>query len=600
MRRLGFLFVIPFVLACNGSSGRPPDGFDGYRLESEGPVWGRVDTLGRVRTIFWDVPADEEAMVSPERVALRRLGPDLGVFDVDNQTRVIGTFPMAPAGTVTVFQLTQLGVDVVGAQIRVVRVGDRIRFVTAQLPETIALDVEPMITPEDAAAGLPEQLGLEMTPPMSEPRLLVWDSLFLTEGFGEPRLAWEIDVAARPGGGRAYVSAIDGTLLTVLPTRERFADVWFVRQSEDDFAFTGPMGVRDAWYTAAGGAQVDAPPAEPAATAFMEATAAHMDAEALRMWWLENAGFDGYDGQGTTPNVFVGFSPSCDDCPGAWYGGEDYTVRDPATDPLARYFVFSTGAYSTDVFAHEYLHAVLDHFTVGDVFNHAEPAAVEESLADTFAAFFDTDSPWVVGDALAAPMQRDLRTPAATPAFGCDAQPETVGEWIAPAPLPYTCTGSAAGECTSLVGGVCFENTCQPSGGHCQSSIASLAAYRFTDGAMEHDVVGVGVPKARAIYVSALALVGYHERFVELRDHLLAACHLWAESEQTPLGADGPVTGEDCGDLINAWFSVGVGRLADSDRDGWDDGTDNCPLVANFDQADVDDDRVGDACPASD
>lgn len=39
---------------------------------------------------------------------------------------------------------------------------------------------------------------------------------------------------------------------------------------------------------------------------------------------------------------------------------------------------------------------------------------------------------------------------------------------------------------------------------------------------------------------------------------------------------------------------------ADDDADGVDDGTDNCPLITNFDQADTDKDDAGNACDTDD
>lgn len=39
-----------------------------------------------------------------------------------------------------------------------------------------------------------------------------------------------------------------------------------------------------------------------------------------------------------------------------------------------------------------------------------------------------------------------------------------------------------------------------------------------------------------------------------------------------------------------------TGRIVDTDGDSWSDAADNCPLVANADQADGDSDGIGDAC----
>ncbi len=596
------LLALLLAVGCPrpGPSGPAPDGLETYRARSSGPVWGRRLDDGRLQSLFWNLPADDSGEVTGERAALRLLAQDLGVYDVDAGTRVIGTYPLAPRGTVTVFQLVHAGVDVVGAEVRVVRIDDRIRFISARIPPPILLDVEPMVSAAEVSADLGAQLGLAMTPPMTEPRLAVWDSAMVSGHGGTPLLAWRVQVGARPGG-TAFVSALNGNLLQLFDAREAFADVFFVRQTDDDLAATEEGGVREHWFAADTGALVTPPMAEPAASNFMDASAAHTDAQAIADFFDATLGITGYDGEGAPIRVLVGYSASCDGCPNAYWMGRDATARD-AAHAFGEYFVFSTGFYSGDVFAHEYTHAVLDYLTGADPFDFGESAAVEESLADTFAALYDTASPWVVGDDLALPLQRDLRTPSLNDlGEGCAAQPEHVDERAPLTPAGVPCAPLDAGECTAANGRVCLGGSCferdGDGGPHCDSAIGSLAAYRLVEGDPMHDVEGIGMEKARVIYATALTLVGPWERFADLRDHVLAACHLWAESGVDVEGLGAPIEGADCGDVINAFHSVGLGEYPDSDRDGWDDRTDNCLMTPNFDQVDSDADRLGDACP---
>lgn len=47
-----------------------------------------------------------------------------------------------------------------------------------------------------------------------------------------------------------------------------------------------------------------------------------------------------------------------------------------------------------------------------------------------------------------------------------------------------------------------------------------------------------------------------------------------------------------------AMLAAAPALAVDSDGDGHDDATDNCPTIANVDQADADNNGIGDACEA--
>ena len=51
--------------------------------------------------------------------------------------------------------------------------------------------------------------------------------------------------------------------------------------------------------------------------------------------------------------------------------------------------------------------------------------------------------------------------------------------------------------------------------------------------------------------------------------------------------------------IVASYATVSVARAQDADGDGIPDASDNCPLVSNADQADCDQDGVGDACQSS-
>lgn len=70
-------------------------------------------------------------------------------------------------------------------------------------------------------------------------------------------------------------------------------------------------------------------------------------------------------------------------------------------------------------------------------------------------------------------------------------------------------------------------------------------------------------------------------------DELRVHCPVWLDPEDVRVGTD---------TVVQAAIDWIHGDLVDSDGDGWEDPCDNCPGLANPDQADVDLDYHGDAC----
>lgn len=104
--------------------------------------------------------------------------------------------------------------------------------------------------------------------------------------------------------------------------------------------------------------------------------------------FFANLGVGSRDGNG--PGLPVYFKP---DFPNAAFArtkdGRDVLIigNDPKTG--------TSFAMAPDVLAHEYTHRVLD--TLVGMGHRGEPATVNESLADTFAAAFDADD-WTIGE----------------------------------------------------------------------------------------------------------------------------------------------------------------------------------------------------------
>ncbi len=608
-RGRGLLLAVALA-ACSGGGGPDPGAADRVRQEwarvSDGPVSVTVTPDGRTRTALLRVPYDaSQPFDVASRAFLREHASRLGVADPDRDLSLAGIVPFGDLGDLAVFRLQHQGVPVLGAGVRLVGVGGAIRFVLVRVPPPFALSTAPRLDAAAAAARAAELHGMSMSP-ATEPRLVVLDTALLARGpgtgaGGAPALAWQMDVVT--GGEdelvRDFVSAETGALLLGHP---------LVHGARDRRVFDGRSSAKLNEIVAAGARQwldeagpiagVTIDPAD--AEAYADAQDAYDYAGRLYNFWINTLRHDSFDGAGSPIRVFVNHHDLRMEAERLERGNARWYPRwahDPDGQSSGAFF-FDLGMVAKDVFAHEYTHAVLDFATRSAPVYANESGAVEEAIADTFAALLEeSDQPWTLGETTVVGTARSF------------ADPHESTPWQ-PACYQERFVASSQGSCNPdpcmAEHTYCVESQClyDAGGVHINSGIGARALYLMTQGSAGvpfdapcelHDAPPIlDRPKVAAFYALAVGLVDEHVSFFDLRAYVLAACRLLAEEHVTPLSAASEVTPADCAAVINAFASVGIGD-PDTDLDGWDDREDNCPMVAN-DQADADGDDRGDAC----
>lgn len=609
-RRWGL--ALAFALAsCVGDPGDDATGRlrAVWSAASAGPVSVTATPDGRTRTAFFRVPSDASTPIEEAaRGFVDAHAAELGLAS-PGDVAFVEARPFGALGEIAIFELRHRGVPVFGAGLRVVRVGGAFRFALVRVPPAFERSATPALDAAAIVARVAELHGMPMTPAVA-PRLVFFDRELLargegTGGGGAPVLAWSVDVAsAGPVEDTAVhdvLSAEDGAVLLQHPLVADARDRRVFDGRVTGYQFEVIQAARNQWFDEAG--EIAGVTVDPSAMdAWNDAWDAHLYAGRNYNFWLNTLGMDSFDDAGAPIRVFVNRDDRrADPRPTArgnarWYGRW-------AHDPAGEYsgaFLFDLGMVAEDVFAHEYAHAVMDFATSAPPVYANESGAVEESLADAFAALQDEAAPWTVGEATAAGVVRDYADPHASTPW----QPAcyAAGERFVATPA-----GPCDRDGCPTPGHACVEGQClEDAGGvHVNSSLGNRALYLMSQGAdgvpfddpcVLHEAPPIADrQKLVAFYTLAVGLLDAHVSYSDLRAYLLAACRLLAEAHVTPLGSSSEVAIADCASVINAFASVGIGR-PDGDLDGWDDREDNCAMVPNGDQTDTDGDDRGDAC----
>ncbi len=350
-------------------------------------------------------------------------------------------------------------------------------------------------------------------------------------------------------------------------------------------------------------------------------------------WYSDRFRHDGWNGLGMRAHAVVAVT---------FASGPNATF-----DPTCNMMKFSRGREAPpDTTAHEFTHGVSYHGflrrgELGGLYYDGVTGALEESLADTFAAFVNGDwryaenSPAAGCTAEGMQVLRYLAEPSRCnhPDHYLGAQSgDGVGFRSAAASAAAGGCGVPAGSCPTNVARCCNDQL----GVHTNSGIFNKVAFLLTGSLLDADgapavsnthpgsrltVRGIGIRKARALYYQVMTRrLSRNINQDVFREVMIDQAELFSEPA-TPLLYPSLIgltrfTREDVCSVRNAFAAVGVGQ-SDVDCNGVEDGAeddpdhdgiggtlpdgglaDNCPFVPNPTQenSDLPPDAFGDAC----
>lgn len=588
----------------------PPVGnddlLDTLRSNAEGPCIVREEE-GVVRSLRCTIPVEGATAEAQARGFLSAYAPLFGLSDGESELGLVESTSYGGGREVVVFERRVGDYSVFGSDLRFHIRDGRIIYVSANLPAEVDVPEEASVDSDAAVEAAATALtGSPDGATAGDTELVVFNLGLITGEATGSQLTWLMTTVDDVSGvGRvAFVDATSGELIWST-TEGRTLDVYSANNNTNCTDIEG--GDRTLWFDDSGLVEGVSPSEE----GLEEGQEAYDIAHQVLDYWSQTFDRDGmWDDPGPDPDVYVHFDVTSDNA--MYYRGALWFMDD---------FV------ALDIFAHEFTHGVNE--TEVDLVYALESGAIDESFADIFASFVDVDN-WSIGEDTGPGAIRNVADPTGETSWcgaDCDdvALPDhnndkeelgVAGDCVESVECSdfQSCTqpdGSCVAGCVpaACIGGRCIElpDDCFNDLGyvHYNCSIPSYAAYLLIEGGIEADPAterqarpGIGTIKAEQIYYEVLTggYLGSTTDFSALRDAMVLACLAFVEGKSIRGSDTYGVTHQDCGVVINAFATVGIGAW-DTDYDSIDDGVpDNCRTTSNPEQEDEDNDDVGDVC----
>ena len=414
------------------------------------------------------------------------------------------------------------------------------------------------------------------TPPSTSP----------DEGVGPSCLAWRLTILAPGGPWDVVVDARDGTVLEAT-TRQRTAfnlEIFNARGQWSGTCFNWPDDPSVPYAEENGRLDRVAERAD--------GELAYDSIQAVYDYFADDDTYDrdSYDGDGSQIEIFFNVgNDQWDGSPNAsWISG-----------PGCQIITFADGYPTLDIVGHEFTHGITAD-TAGLVYCRMA-GAINEHMSDVFGALIDDDD-WLIGDTLpgrgnGCGADRDMANPP-----NCITRQDADGDGNNdPFPDhtdPALDTGGIGLRRLSANQDPADSN--DQGWVHTNSSIPNKAAYLVAEGGTHKGIIVAGLGREPLGLIWYRALVRYLDDRSPFRD-------LYWATRRAAGDLYGQASHEQC-QVTNALAAVGIGP-ADFDCDGInndleedDDGDfipdngDNCPAIANPDQANTDGVGQGDAC----